>query len=493
MKKVGSLGAAILLIACGDHVSPGLASLQLLPATPIHFPAIGDTATLLVAATDREGRAVTPASLEFVSRDPIVASVSPGGRIESRGDGTTSILVRAGALSDSVVVTVTQARDSLLVAVGTGTGRILSLPADAFLPISCRAFDAAGNLLPASTSVTGRTGVVSGNSCGTLQVSSSGHDTLDVSVGSYHASIPIAIAVRPRVLSDPAIPLVVDSLPDGLIPWAPTLVRNSAGEFTLYFAGYRDAAGHLGGRRGDLHRLVSPDGSHYAYDGVVLARDAFPCHPRGTGIENVAVVPQHDGTGWRMFFAAGSDECDGWQVFSAISDEVDSWTPEPGIRIPNGSDRLWPAGEGMAVDQLPSGEWRMLIGSYEQIVPPEDRFQITRWTSPDQLTWTYQGPVMTTRQVGPDAGRSVYSPTITDIAPGLTRMFFTGDNLDARGGRSRIYSAVSVDGSEWEVEGIVLDGEGVNYFYSTVVEDILVFIRSVEGVHELGSVRLDTR
>jgi hypothetical protein len=492
LKRAGSIGAAILLVACGDQVSPGLASIQLLPATPIHFPAIGDTATLLVAATDREGRAVAPASLAFISRDPMVATVDPEGRIESRSEGATAILVQAGTLSDSVLVTVSQARDSLVLAL-PGTGTVLSLPADASLPISCRAFDAAGRLLAAPTSVSSRTGAVSGGSCSTLQVSHSGHDTLDVSVGSYHASIPIAIAVRPRVLSDPTIPLDVDSLPHGLIPWAPSLVRNSAGQFTLFFAGYRDAAGHLGGRRGDLHRLVSPDGSHYAYDGVVLARDAFPCHPRGTGIENVAVVPQPDGTGWRMFFAAGSDECDGWQVFSATSDDEDRWTPEPGIRIPNGSDRRWPAGEGIAVDQNPSGEWRMLVGSYEQIVPPEDRFQITQWTSTDQLTWYYQGPVMTTRQVGPEAGRSVYSPTITDVAPGLTRMFFTGDNLDAKGGGSRIYSAVSVDGSEWEVEGVVLEGEAVDYFYSTVVEDILVFIRSVEGVHELGSVRLDTR
>ena len=146
----------------------------------------------------------------------------------------------------------------------------------------------------------------------------------------------------------------------------------------------------------------------------------------------------------------------------------------------------------MVVSQLPGGGWRMLVGSYEQIDPAENRFQITQWTSPDQLTWTYGGPVLTTRQVGPDAARSVYSPTITALAPGLERMFFTGDNLDSPGGASRIYSAVSVDGTHWQVEGVLLGGGAVDYFYSTAVGNLLVFIRSVEGIHSLGSVQLET-
>jgi len=293
------------------------------------------------------------------------------------------------------------------------------------------------------------------------------------------------------VLTDPAVPLDVDSLPAGLMPWAPTLIQTPSGQLDLYFAGYEDVAGHLGGRRGNLHRLTSVDGNHFSYQGIALRRDDFPCTPHGTGIENVAVVPRTDGSGWRMFYSSGS-ECDGWQVFSATSDDQETWVPEPGIRIPNGSVPLWPSGEGMVVSQLPGGGWRMLVGSYEQIDPAENRFQITQWTSPDQLTWTYGGPVLTTRQVGPDAARSVYSPTITALAPGLERMFFTGDNLDSPGGASRIYSAVSVDGTHWQVEGVLLGGGAVDYFYSTAVGNLLVFIRSVEGIHSLGSVQLET-
>lgn len=492
MKRTVSVGAAILMVACGDNVAPNLASLELVPSSSIHFPAIGDTVVLSLSGTDEDGRSVAPSSLRFASRNPSVARVNQAGRIESTGNGSTYIVVQVANLEDSVSVTVLQARDSLVLGV-PAVGRIVSLPADTAFPLVCRAYDTTGDLLVLPTSVISRSGRISGGSCGTLTVTASGHDTLDVTAGSYHASLPVVIAVRPRLLSDPSLPLDVDSLPDGLIPWAPTLVKNGSGEFNLYFAGYRDAAGHLGGRRGDLHRLVSPDGVHYRYDGVALERDAFPCSPRGTGIENVAIVPQDDGTGWRMFLAAGSNECDGWQVFSALSDDEDQWSFEPGIRIPNGTSPRWPSGEGMSLERLPSGEWRMLVGSYEHITPAEDRFQITQWTSADQVTWTYGGPVLTTRQVGPGARRSVYSPSVTDIAPGLKRMFFTGDDLDAPGGASRIYSAVSVDGVQWEVEGIVLEGGRVDYFYSTMTDGLLVFIRSVSGVHELGLVRVESR
>jgi hypothetical protein len=387
-----------------------------------------------------------------------------------------------------VEVTVAQARDSLVLSL-TAASPILSLPTDAPIPLRCRAFDAQGLQVPLVTILSSRQGVVAGSSCESATIVQSGHDTLDVSAGPYQTSLAIVAAIAPTVLSDPATPLNGDRLPAGLVPWAPTLVRNSTGQLDLYFAGYRNLAGHLGERRGDLHRLTSADGHYFSYEGIVLRRDAFPCSPRGTGIENIAIVPRAEGAGWRMFYSAGSD-CDGWQVFSATSDDEDTWYPEPGIRIPNGTAPVWPSGEGIVVKQSAGGTWRMLVGSYEQIIPAENRFQITQWTSPDQLAWTYGGPVLTTRQVGPAAARSVYSPTVTDIAPGLQRMFFTGDNLDVRGGSSRIYSALSEDGIHWQVEGVVLGGGDEDYFYSSLVGDLLVFIRTVKGVHRLGSVRI---
>jgi hypothetical protein len=452
------------------------------------FPAVGDTARLAVSATDVDGRSISPRGIQFTSRDPLVVTVSSTGLVQSAGDGSTYVVVQSEGLRDSARITVAQARDSLVLSLAVASP-ILSLPTDAPIPLRCRSFDAQGIQVPLVTTLSSRQGVVAGSSCGSATIVQSGHDTLDVSAGPYQTSLAIVAAIAPTVLSDPATPLNVDSLPAGLVPWAPTLVRNSTGQLDLYFAGYRNLAGHLGERRGDLHRLTSADGHSFRYEGIVLRRDAFPCSPRGTGIENIAIVPRAESAGWRMYYSAGSD-CDGWQVFSATSDDEDTWHPEPGVRIPNGTTPLWPSGEGMVVEQGAGGTWRMLVGSSEQINPPENRFQITQWTSSDQLAWTYGGPVLTTRQVGPAAARSVYSPTVTDIAPGLKRMFFTGDNLDSRGGSSRIYSALSDDGTHWQVEGVVLGGGEEDYFYSSLVGDLLVFIRTVKGVHRLGSVRI---
>jgi hypothetical protein len=493
-------GLAVLAAACGDNLSPGLASLEVFPTSAVHFPVIGDTIQLTITATDREGRSVVPADVQFASRDRGVARVDAAGRLYSVGDGSTYVVVRAGALADSVGVSVAQAKDSLVVNLLT-SDPIVSLAGDTQLPLVCRAFDAGGNLLPLSNSVQSSGGTVTGSTCASLIARASGHDTLVVTAGGYQTRLAIVIAIRPILLSDPAIPLEVDSLPSGSAPWAPTLVRNSGGEIDLYFAAYRDASDQVGGKRGDLHRMVSSDGVQFRYAGVVLQHDPFPCSLRGTGIENVAIVPRSDGPGWRMYYAAGSDACYGWQVFSAVSPDQVQWTPEPGVRIPNGGTQTsalwtlppWPAGEGMTLELTSSGEWRMLVGAYERLSQRENRFQITEWRSSNQVQWTYRGAVLTTRQVGPGARRSVYSPTVTDIAPGLKRMYFTGDNLDASGGASRIYSAVSLDGIRWEIEGIVLGDDGANYFYSTVVGDLLVFIRDQDSDRSLGSVQLDTR
>lgn len=489
-----------LAVGCGDGLSPGLTSLELLPDSALHFPVIGDTLQLSIIATDEDGRPVVPDAVELVSRNSTVVKVDAQGRLWSVGDGETHVVARSATLQDSVKVSVLQARDSLVLTL-SGAGPIVSIAADARFPLSCRAFDEAGNALVLPTTVSPAAGMVQGTTCDGLIARSSGHDTLSVSAGPYRATLPVVVAIRPVVLSDPALPLALDSLPRGTAPWAPTLVRNSRGSLDLYVAAYRDAPFPLEGKLGDLHRLVSSDGTSFQYDGIVLRHDPEPCSLQGTGLENVAISPRNDAPGWRMYYAAGSDACYGWQVFSAVSQDEKRWVKEPGVRLSNGGvlppedSELppWPAGEGMVVDQPGPGTWRMIVGSYERTRPPGREFQITEWRSSDQLHWTYLEPRLTTRQVGPAARRSVYSPTIQPVAPGLTRMYFVGDNLDVQGGASRIYSAVSVDQVGWQVEGVLIDGGAADYFYSSVVDNLLVFIRSVSGRHVLGSVRLEIR
>ena len=495
------LVAALLLSCTADSPGPVIRSVGISPGDSVHFPAINDSVRLAVSAVDSDGAPVLPGSIQFTTRNPGVASVSAEGWVRSVGDGSTFVLATVDDVSDSVRVTVTQARDSLVVTLAAA-GSIVSLAYQQPFPLTCRAFDAAGGLLPTRPTVTSATGRIVGTDCDSLQVASSGLDTLTLLAPPYQAVVPVAVAILPEVLTAYDAPVLVDSIPRGSTPWAPTLHRNHLGGWDLYFTAYFKHQYPVSGQFGDLHRLASQDGRTFRYDGVALRRDPSPCDLQGSGIENIAIVPRADSAGWRMFLSAGSFDCYGWQVFSAVSADQRVWQKEPGVRIPNGGTLPpaepelppWPAGEGMVIDQLPGGAWRMIASTYEHITPPENRFQITEWHSPDQLAWTYAGPVLTTRQVGALARRSVYSPVIHELAPGLSRMYFTGDNLDVSNGGSRIFTAVSRDRRTWQVEGPLLDEPDADFFYSTMVDSTLVFIRrDARGRDRLGSVQVRTR
>ena len=190
-----------------------------------------------------------------------------------------------------------------------------------------------------------------------------------------------------------------------------------------------------------------------------------------------------------MYYSAGSNDCYGWQVFSATSVDERTWVPEPGVRLSNGgpvppaapSTPPWPAGEGMVVDQLPSGGWRMIVSTYEHILPRVDKWQITEWRSLDQVQWNYVGIVLRTDSMPPAGQSSIYSPAIQEVAPGLWRMIFTADNRGMPNARSALWSAVSTDKHQWQVEGELVGAIGSNIYYSALAGDRLVYIRSDVG------------
>jgi hypothetical protein len=459
--------------------------------------ALGDSVSLSVALS-RDGIPLSVPVL-YQSRNSAVASVSTSGIVRAVGNGST--MVTAETLSgeiDSISVTVGQVAADLEII--QDSAPITLIAPLASVAISCRALDRNGFELMTQPSVTSMTGTVQGVSCDDLVAAHSGLDTLQVQSGSLERLVPIALALSPSVSSPLGQPLTIDSLPQGMQPWAPTLIRNSQGDLDLYTTGYFPDITAPTGFRGDLHRLTSGDnGASFRYDGVALTRDSAPCSVNGDGLENVAIVPRAEAAGWRMYYAAGGFTCYGWQIFSAVSPDQRTWTREPGIRVDNGSPQPpqapgavpWPAGEGIVVDQLPGGEWRMISGSYERITPREDKFQIVDWRSPDQLTWTYHGVLLHTDDIGPQVNRSIYSPTIREFAPGIYRMIFTGDDLNVPGGRSRLYSAVSLDRVVWQVEGLLMGGPATDLFYSTLVDDLLVFIRvDVGQARYIGAVSI---
>jgi len=433
-------------------------------------------------ALDRLGSPLIDAVLTYSAQDSNVVAVGPEGTVRALANGVTGIVARAGVDSTVVRVVVQQAPASIHAAVTYGKP-ILTLPVGSLIPLSCTVFDRNGYPLAsgpaAGPSSTGTTG---GADCGSLRVQHSGLDTLHLTAGSIAVRVPIVVAAGPSVSSPLGDFLVVDSLPSGTFPWAPSARINSRGQLEVYAGLGLDLNP---APPSDLHRLVSDDRVHFRYDGLVLQHDPDPCGLNGAGVENIAVVPSQDGPGWRMYYASGSSGCYGWQVFSATSTDERTWTKEPGVRVSNGgplppdapATPPWPAGEGMFVERLPSGEWRMIVSTYEHILPRVDKWQITEWRSPNQLDWIYHDTVLTTRQMPAEGQASVYSPTLREFAPGLWRMIFTGDNRWSPDGRSRLWSAVSTDKVHWQVEGELMGAPGTNLYYAALAEDRLVFIR----------------
>jgi hypothetical protein len=186
----------------------------------------------------------------------------------------------------------------------------------------------------------------------------------------------------------------------------------------------------------------------------VLRHDPNVCSLTGQGFENLAIVPRPEAAGWRMFVAGGSFACYDFQIFSATSVDERTWTLEPGIRVGNESDSAmtnpFATGEGIVVDPLPSGGWRMVTGAWGRVPSQSGRFQILEWNSPDQITWTYTRPVLTTLEMPLQPGERV-QPHHSTGRSRLWRMVFTGD--DGEPERRLLVGAVSTDRTTWQVEG----------------------------------------
>jgi hypothetical protein len=476
------------LAGCDDPSGPSSRTLTLTPGNSIVLDAVGATIALS-AAVRVDGSILNLVDIEFRSTDTAVARVSDDGVVAGAGNGTTLIIAQEvlGA-ADSVQVSVSQAVDSIDVR-RPDSAAISSVAPGQMLPLTCVALDRNGFPIPGSPLVSSASGVVSGVDCASLLAQRSGYDTLTIASGQKVTLLPLVLAIQPSTSSPIGEFVTLDSFPFDYRIWAPSARLNSQDEVEVYVTGYQSVPDSNGVGPGALHRLVSSDGFSFAYDGIALNLLPPPCGLICTGIENIAIVPRADAPGWRMLFAAGSSGTYGWQVFSAISDDERNWVIEPGVRISNGGQvppappmtPPWPVGEGMVVDQLPGGDWRMLVGGYEPFPGSASKFQVVEYRSPDQIAWTYQGARFTTSQMPPSAQRSVYSPTLVEFSPGLWRMFVTADDLNLSGGRSRIFTAISVDRTNWQFEMELVGGPGTNIYYSALVNNRLFFLRQDTG------------
>ncbi len=478
------------------HATQVVRAIEVTPDT-LRFRSLGQVVPLGVALRDDQGLVVSDSLPAWTIADTAVVDRVDSVTVRSRRNGVTTASFTVDGLTGQVVLHVEQVADTVLAELASAQ-RILTLPLGARIPLTCEVRDRNGFPMSARPTVTSAWATVSDGVCDTLIVRASGHDTLTVSASPATITLPIVVAVAPIPSGPVGELMVADSFPSvGDAPWAPSARRNSAGVLEVYAAVFSVPADSTGVTRAHLHRFASRDGVRLRYDGVAVEHDEEICSPQGEGVENMIVVPRADGPGWRMFYAAGSNACWGWQVFSAVSPDERTWTKEPGVRIWNGATQPrapsaepyppWPAGEGMWIDQLPSGVWRMIVAAHEPTHPPQGKWQILEWRSPDQIEWHYHGPVLTTRDLPPEAQGGVYSPTLRRIAPNLWRMVFAAYNREHPDGRGRVWSAVSTDLATWQDEGELLGAPGVDIYYAAWVDDHVVFVRVEGGVFRLAS------
>jgi len=460
----------------------------LLPSDSIRFVALGETQSVVGIAVDSLGYPVSSRvdSLRIV--DTTIVATIDSQTIRARGNGATSARFVVAGLTTHVGIAVQQVPDTVVVHLPPSDSLLNPMPSQVF-SLNCTALDRNGYPITTRPALTSLRGLLQGGTCDSVTAVHSGIDTVIVTAGSHSTRGTVAVAVRGVATSNAGQPLVVDSLPAGTFPWAPTAHRSADGTLELFFTAYRQDTVYQV-PRGDLQRLVSSDGISFRYDGVALQHDSVACSLNGQGVEDVAIIQRNDGPGWRMFFASGGAKCYGWQVFSAVSTDGRNWTKEPGVRLGNGGTvppapsvtAPWPVGEGMWIEQLPGGQYRMIVGSFEHVMPPPiNTWQIAIWYSNDQLNWSYDQTVLTTGGMPSDGQGSVYGPAVIEFAPEVYRMIFTADNRNTGSFHSQLWSAVSTDRQHWQVEGVILGALGTDLYYPSLVGNQVFFLRKDAG------------
>ncbi len=119
------LAALVALAACGDEPTPPPpppvpATVSVAPAT-VDFTAIGDTVRLRAEVRDQNGAVMSGAAVAWTSLRPATATVDrAAGLVTAAGNGTATIVARAGGVSGEARVAVQQEADSVEKAAGDG-------------------------------------------------------------------------------------------------------------------------------------------------------------------------------------------------------------------------------------------------------------------------------------------------------------------------------------------------------------------------------------
>jgi len=454
----------------------------------LNFSSLGSSQSLRLVVVDSGG---TPLSdqgsiLPVGISDTTVAKVTAPTVVQAVGNGTSVYSFSAAGLQSNVVIVVRQVGVALQVS-GIASDTILRPSLGDSLKFQCISVDSNGHLVPPALIAVGAVnGTVAGNTCASLRAVHSGVDTLLFNAGGATQRVALRSALVPTVSSRTGqfVNITGGTLGD---PWAPSADLAPDGTIELYLGDYVLDTG-TARNRSSLVRLLSTDGVNFTWDTTMVGYDTVDVYTDdGRGVENTVVFPDAHGNGWRMLYSGGGDST-GWQVYGATSPDRRHWT-KAGVVIGNGyPNPVRPSGEGMVVDQLPDGSWRLVMGSFPPSPNPLTQWAVTVWKSTDQVTWTYETTWISPQNLPPVGVRAAYSPSVRQIGPSMWRVLFTADQLNGapnpslvNNGQSGVWSAVSSDLVNWTVEGLLVGATNTNLYYTALAGNRLYFVRTDLG------------
>jgi hypothetical protein len=176
----------------------------LVPSQPVlAFDRLGATSALTVEGRDALGNPMAGVTPTWTSLNAAVATVSTGGVVTAKGNGTTGIVAKSGSVQDTVTVTVDQAATQVTIVSTSGT-EITSLGDK--LQLAAGATDAAGNVvlddqvtwssLEPTLALVGPTGEVTGIGVGPAPITATLDEASDTVVIDVRND-PVVVTVNP--------------------------------------------------------------------------------------------------------------------------------------------------------------------------------------------------------------------------------------------------------------------------------------------------------
>lgn len=159
------VAAALLASGCEPAAPPKVASITVTPAA-VTMEDIGETVQLQATVADASGKTITGLTVNWLSSDVDIATVTPGGRLRGRTPGQASIWVFVESVADTVPVTVELGPRAVLIRIynslggddwGDNTNWGSDRPFDSWYGIQA---DGAGNITQLSLAENGLSGSI---------------------------------------------------------------------------------------------------------------------------------------------------------------------------------------------------------------------------------------------------------------------------------------------------------------------------------------------